>query len=165
MLRLHTVKGTLELLRGQKANMPLELNVAFREPKTIQCFLDVFHPWISEQDTKVKLQDPKNGYWKADVLGVTGFEVTSKSEETTGLVPVNAPLAAVVRKLTTKDGHDFFRVRLVATTRGVFGSHPGHSQETKSLIEDIPERFKTFPKARWYRDMLSRTRDALLTQQ
>jgi len=173
MLNIHTDKGIIHFTREQRCNLPLTLNVAFKETKQVRCFLDPYKPWILPDDVKGLLQTNKH-YWKADVLNVTAFEVVSRDgKESTGVIPVNAPLAAVVKGMPVlKDGVPvkddqgrdklFFRVRLVSGSKALLKAHPGTDEETKSLLDNIPARFNTFPKARWFSEMLSKTRDEVM---
>jgi len=173
MLNLHTDKGIIHFTREQRSNLPLTLNVAFKETKQVRCFLDPFKPWILPDDVRGLLMSPADNYWKADALNVSAFEVVSRDgSESTGVIPVNTPLAAVVKgiPMKDKDGNEivengrtklFFRARLVSGSRNLLKAHPATDEETMNLLDNIPERFNTFPKARWFSEMLKKTRDEL----
>ncbi len=160
MLNLHTDKGILHFTREQRSNLPLTLNVAFKDQKQVRCFLDPYKPWILPEDARFLLHNPKNSTWKADVTNVEAFEVVSRDgKETTGVIPVDGNLSAVVRgyPVKDKDGNEvmengrkklFFRARLVCAGRGAV-----------SHLDNIPERFKVFPKVRHLRDCLKLTRE------
>ena len=133
MLKLLTDRNVLVHERGVPSPVKLQVWVRFREPKTLELFLNPDRPWITLGAARKLVNDPKTKAWFAQVKNVKGFCISSKSEkEETGLIPVNTPLKALVHAVNS-NGKQYFRVRLIAGTRDEWKEH------------EIPERFEVLP--------------------
>lgn len=130
MLTLITDRNALQHERGVPSPVKLETWVKFRKPKTLQLFLNPDRPWITLEAAQKLVSDPKTKAWFAQVKNVKGFVITSKDgKESTGLLPVNGSLKAMVERLT----NGYLRVRLISGARDEWENF------------NLPERFEVLP--------------------